>query len=98
VTEAQKQARIEVLSLPVAQNLKFEREDWTLFRTLEGLQQRAGVPARLLRRLVLKEIADNGLDSGWQSVAERLRTIRESREPQRERECKPYTGVGKNPV
>ena len=25
------------------QNLKFEREDWSLFRTVEGLQQKAGV-------------------------------------------------------
>ena len=26
-----------------AQNLKFEREDWTLFRTIDGLTQKAGV-------------------------------------------------------
>src|SRR5258708_5486754 len=43
---------------------KFEREDWSLFRTIEGLQQRAGVPKRLLPRLVIKEICDNGLDNG----------------------------------
>jgi hypothetical protein len=42
----------------------FGREDWTLFRTIEGLQQKAGVPATQLRRLVLKELADNGLDAG----------------------------------
>ena len=30
--------------------------------------------------------------------AERLRTIRENGESQRERECKPNTGAGKNPV
>jgi Topoisomerase 6 subunit A/Spo11, Toprim domain len=46
------------------QNLKFEREDWSLYRTVEGLQQKAGVPAKRLRRLVLKELADNGLDIG----------------------------------
>jgi hypothetical protein len=46
------------------QNLKFEREDWTVFRTVEGLQQKAGVAAKWLRRLVLKELADNGLDIG----------------------------------
>jgi hypothetical protein len=54
-------------SLPVEQNaeiLKFERPDWTLFRTVEGLQQKAGVPAKLLRRLVIKELADNALDAG----------------------------------
>ena len=46
-------------------NLKmFEREDWTLFRTVEGLQQKAGVPAAQLRRLALKELADNALDTG----------------------------------
>jgi hypothetical protein len=43
--------------------LNFEREDWSLFRTAEGLQQKAGVPAELLRRLALKELADNGLDN-----------------------------------
>jgi hypothetical protein len=42
----------------------FERADWTLFRTVEGLQQKAGVPANQLRRLVLKELGDNGLDVG----------------------------------
>jgi hypothetical protein len=41
----------------------FEREDWTLFHTVEGLCQRAGVPAKWLRRLVMKELADNGLDT-----------------------------------
>jgi len=40
-----------------------EREDWTLFRTVEGLQQRAGVPVAWLRRLVLKELGDNALDT-----------------------------------
>ncbi len=51
------------LATTAHQNLKFEREDWTLFRTVEGLQQKAGVPKPLLVRLVLKEIADNGLDN-----------------------------------
>src|SRR5215472_14918805 len=46
------------------QILKFQRPDWALFRTVEGLQQRAGVSKSKLRRLVLKELADNGLDSG----------------------------------
>jgi hypothetical protein len=41
-----------------------ERPDWSLFRTFDGLQQRAGVPARKLRRLVLKELGDNALDTG----------------------------------
>ncbi len=46
-------------------NLKmFEREDWTLLRTIEGLQQKAGVSVLRLRRLVLKELADNALDAG----------------------------------
>jgi hypothetical protein len=51
-------------SLPVPQILKFEREDWTSFRTVEGLQQKAGVNRDKLRRLVLKEITDNALDAG----------------------------------
>jgi hypothetical protein len=46
-------------------NLKMaERPDWTLFRTVEGLAQKAGVPPTRLRRLVLKEIGDNALDVG----------------------------------
>ena len=40
-----------------------ERHDWALFRSIEGLQQKAGVPADKLRRLVLKELADNTLDA-----------------------------------
>jgi hypothetical protein len=52
------------ISLPATPNLKFEREDWTLFRTLDGLTQKAGVSRDLLSRLVLKELADNGLDAG----------------------------------
>jgi hypothetical protein len=51
-------------SSPEPSNFKFEREGWTLFRTVEGLQQKAGVPASRLRRLILKEIADNALDTG----------------------------------
>jgi hypothetical protein len=47
-----------------AQNLTFERPDWTSFRTLEGLQQKAGVAQDKLIRLVLKELADNALDTG----------------------------------
>ena len=49
------------------QNLKFEREDWTNFRTVEGLQQKAGVSKGGLAALVLKELADNGLDAGAQA-------------------------------
>jgi hypothetical protein len=43
--------------------LKFEREDWTAFRTIEGLCQKAGVTKPKLARLVLKELADNALDT-----------------------------------
>ncbi len=45
-------------------NFKFERPDWWLFRSVSTLPQKAGVPARRLRRLVLKELADNALDAG----------------------------------
>ncbi|WP_051677279.1 hypothetical protein [Bradyrhizobium sp. URHD0069] len=51
-------------SQPPDQNLKFERADWTSFRTVEGLQQKAGVAAGKLRRLVMKELTDNGFDAG----------------------------------
>jgi hypothetical protein len=52
---------------PAPPNLKFEREDWALFRTIEGLQQKAGVPKNKLSRLVIKELADNALDEGSQA-------------------------------
>src|SRR5215467_10842904 len=42
----------------------FERQDWTLFRTVEGVQQKDGVPPTLLRGRMLKEIGDNALDTG----------------------------------
>jgi hypothetical protein len=52
-------------SSPAPQNLKFfEREDWSLYRTVEGLSQKAGVAKDKLTRLVLKELTDNGLDEG----------------------------------
>jgi hypothetical protein len=47
--------------------LKFERADWTAFRTLEGLQQKAGVPLHKLAKLVLKEVTDNALDECGQA-------------------------------
>src|SRR5258708_14750013 len=50
----------------------FEREDWSLFRTLDGLQQRAGVSKNELSGLVLKELADNGLDNGAKVTVESL--------------------------
>jgi hypothetical protein len=41
----------------------FEREDWTLFRNLGTLSQKAGVQKSRIRRLVLKELVDNSLDA-----------------------------------
>jgi hypothetical protein len=55
------------LAAPDSENLKFERADWTCFRTVEGLQQKAGVEESKLRRLTLKELADNGLDGGGEA-------------------------------
>jgi hypothetical protein len=49
-------------------DFKFERQDWTLFRSLETLGQKAGVPANKLRRLCLKELTDNALDAGGQAT------------------------------
>lgn len=48
---------------------QFERPDWVLFRSPETLSQKAGVPKHLLRRLALKELADNALDAGGQAAA-----------------------------
>jgi len=42
----------------------FRREDWTFFRNLGTLGQRAGVPCEKLPRLIAKELTDNALDTG----------------------------------
>ena len=57
----------DLAGLGAPRNLKFEREDWALCRTVEGLQQKAGVPKSKLIRLVMKELADNALDEGGQA-------------------------------
>jgi hypothetical protein len=41
---------------------KIEQQDWGLFTSPNTLPQQAGVPLRHILRLVLKELADNGLD------------------------------------
>jgi len=40
----------------------FERHDWELFRTLDGLCAKAGVPRDKIASLVAKELMDNALD------------------------------------
>ncbi|MGE5361445.1 MAG: ATP-binding protein [Bacteroidales bacterium] len=50
----------------------FEREDWTLFRSLTTLGQKAGVPSARLPRLVAKELADNALDASGSCRVELL--------------------------
>lgn len=44
--------------------MDFTREDWTLFRSLTTLGQKAGVPLHKLGALVVKELVDNALDVG----------------------------------
>lgn len=41
----------------------FERSDWTIFRNLNTITHKAGVPLNQLRQLVLKELVDNALDA-----------------------------------
>lgn len=41
----------------------YAREDWTLFRTLASLTQKAGVPERWLPAVAVKELVDNALDA-----------------------------------
>ncbi len=51
--------------------MDFKREDWTLFRNVNTLGQRAGVTAGKIGPLVVKELVDNALDAagacryGW---------------------------------
>ena len=42
----------------------FLREDWKLFRNIETLSQKAGVPQEAIPSLVVKELVDNALDVG----------------------------------
>jgi hypothetical protein len=51
-------------SEPKVAEFQFERPDWVLFRSIDTLSQKAGVPKSQLRRLVLKELVDNALDAG----------------------------------
>ena len=44
----------------------FEREDWTLFRSLTTLGQKAGVDTGRIPALVVKELVDNALDVAGQ--------------------------------
>ena len=65
-----------------APNLKmFEREDWTLFRTVEGLQQKAGVPQRPAPAPRPQGADDNALDTetAMPDRADRRRTPSSSR-------------------
>ena len=41
----------------------FNRQDWTLFRSLSTLGQRAGVTQDAIPALVVKELVDNALDA-----------------------------------
>jgi hypothetical protein len=40
-----------------------DREDWTLFRNLQDLTQKAGVSLSKLPAVVAKELMDNALDA-----------------------------------
>jgi hypothetical protein len=42
----------------------FERHDWELFRTIDGLSHKAGVPREKIAALIAKELMDNALDAG----------------------------------
>ncbi|GGE24758.1 hypothetical protein GCM10011390_50230 [Aureimonas endophytica] len=49
---------------PNRPDFQYERSEWVLFRSVNTLPQKAGVPATKLRAVVLKELADNALDAG----------------------------------
>jgi len=50
----------------------FEREDWTLLRSLSTIGQKAGVPLKKLASLIAKELTDNALDNGGTVTIEEM--------------------------
>jgi hypothetical protein len=49
---------------PVRASVRYEREEWTLFRSVRTISQVSGVSPEKLRRLIAKELVDNALDTG----------------------------------
>ncbi len=57
-------ANLEVATHETSRLPLYSHDDWTLFRNLTTLAQKAGVPVSALAALVAKELADNALDAG----------------------------------
>jgi histidine kinase/DNA gyrase B/HSP90-like ATPase len=51
--------------------LLYERQDWSLFLDVATLPQKAGCYPKDLRKIILKEIVDNALDTGAHVTMER---------------------------
>lgn len=49
----------------------FQREEWTLFRNLSTIGQKAGVPLDRLAEICCKELVDNALDAGAKATIDR---------------------------
>ena len=60
---AGQQAKLQPENAELSQQPYFRREDWTLFRNLQTLGQKAGVPIDMIPRVVVKELVDNALDA-----------------------------------
>lgn len=54
ITELQKECEFKVM---------FVREEWELFRSINDLSHKAGVPREKIAALVAKELVDNALDA-----------------------------------
>ena len=42
--------------------MEFKKQEWTQFRSMDTLTQKAGVPKQDISKLVAKELIDNALD------------------------------------
>jgi hypothetical protein len=58
--------------LNVTREVAFVRADWALFLHPDRLPQKAGCPKDRLRAMILKELADNGLDAGAKVTVDQL--------------------------
>jgi hypothetical protein len=70
--ERQRRRRAKMRLSAQVEPLLFTRPDWALFLDPTRLPQKAGCPGGLVRAVALKELVDNGLDTGANVTLEQV--------------------------